>query len=322
MNFYGRIIGKGYYRAAYFRDVGLIQSLPTREQFLAGCSHMRLGYALAVRARPLARQLFNPQAFRRAAMTEADAAAITLATTKNSAGRLHAVSTATDAPSLAEIRDDRLNGLTGIDRLLAQMNEIDVLRACLSHTVVPMAAIAGMGFQIDVSHIANHLLIAPHPCEQAVWDIQMIQAEPGGLDLLARRVEEARRARTLRGKILRTVGTRRVKRAHRFELVRTVGADGRTRYVDAALVDEGEVLVEPAQWDAWYDHVLDTVELARKFVYLERDRSVDAYPAPTVPRFLERCSMLRPADIEFFRNRNPLVNFPEIGWPRDGGATS
>jgi hypothetical protein len=317
VKFYERVIGKGYYRAIYFFEKGLIARLPTREQFLVGCSHMRLAYAISVRSRPLLRQLFNRNAFRRAGLTEAEADRITLAATKNSAGRLHAVSTASDDPHRAPRPEERYAKLDRVDRLLAAANEVDVLRAGLMHTVVPMAAIAGMGFQIDASHIANHLLIAPHPCEQAVWDIQLLQADEGGLDLLASRTEEARRARTLRGRILRILGTHRVKRGHRFELVRVVGDDGRARYVDAALVDSGRVLVEPEQWDRWYDHVLETVELARKDVYLDRKVEVGAYPAPTVPRFLDRCAMLRTSDYEFFKNRNPLMNFPEIGWPRE-----
>lgn len=316
MRFFQRILGKGYYRAIYFYEHGLISKLPTKQQFVVGCSHMRLSHVLAGRSKPLLRQLISVQAFRPAGATEPHASGSTTEGAQSSAGRLFATNPRSDERSGSSLAKDRFHGLEGIDELLARMNEIDFFRASLTHALVPMATLAGMGFQIDASHIANHLLCAPHPCEEGVWDLQVLQSEPGGLDLLASRVEEARRAVTLRGKILRTLGTRRVRRGHRFELVCTRDPSGQVRYMDAALVENGEVLTEPDQWERWYDHVHDTIALARRFIYLDRKGATYPHTGPTVPQFLERCALLEPRDYPFFKDRDPLATFPEIGWPR------
>jgi hypothetical protein len=312
----GKWRDKGYHRAVWCYEQGLISKLPSRAQFDAGCAHMRLGRAIVTRSRPLLRQLLNKQAFRPAGMTVPDAAEISLEATKNSAGRLHRVSGAETELKAQELRADRFEGLGAVDRIIARMNEIDVLRASLVHTIVPCASYAGLGFMIDASYIANHLLYAPHPCEQAVWDLQLLQPESGGLELFEQRIEEAREAKTLRGKILRTLGTRRVARGHRFELVRTTDATGQVRYVDAATVEGGEIVLTPDDWDRWYDHVHDTITRARDFQYLSRPDPESHYAAPTVPGFLECCAELQPGDFEFFKSENPMGVFPEIDWPR------
>ena len=196
----------------------------------------------------------------------------------------------------------------------------DVLRAILVECVTPETLFAGLGFRIWSSTRCNHLLLAPHPCEKAVWDIQLLQADPGGFELLERRVEEAREARTLRGKVLRTLGTRRLSGAHRFELVRQTDPEtGEVRYADAKMVDSGEVVLSERDWQRWYDHVLDTIDRARRFDYLvrEQDNPLQPYPAPTVIRFLRFAALIEPKHFAFFKNRDLQEAHPEIHWPPD-----
>ena len=182
-----------------------------------------------------------------------------------------------------------------------------------------MNFLSALGFQLSSSQIVNHLLLAPHPCEQAVWDIQLLQSAPGGLELLEQRVEEARKALTWRGKILNTLGTYRVRRAHRFELARTTDPEtGQIGYVDASLADTGELCLDKDAWEQWYDHVLDTVARARNFEYTVRREEVEHqdYSAPHIPGFLRLCASLTDADMEFFRDRTPYRSYAEIDWPR------
>jgi hypothetical protein len=182
-----------------------------------------------------------------------------------------------------------------------------------------VTTLAGLGLRVPPSFIANHLLASPHPCEKAVWDIQLLHAEPGGLELLEARVEEARRAATLRGKLLRTLGTERLSGAHRFELLRrTDPQTGDVRYLDAKLAAPGEeVVIGALAWERWYDHVLETAARARRFDYFVREQRhpLQHYPAPTVIQFLRLAALLEPRLFRFFEDRSILEEHVEIGWP-------
>ncbi len=307
---------EGYHCCEYYYEHGQIPRLPTREQFHAACRFRRLGRVLRTAGGPFLRRLFSKSAFRTAGATASNPKEVKAEATIY---RFQKGAEASDAES-AEDAGTRLAGLSGVDRLLARINEIDVLRAILVECVTPETLFAGLGFRIWSSTRCNHLLLAPHPCEKAVWDIQLLQADPGGFELLERRVEEAREARTLRGKVLRTLGTRRLSGAHRFELVRQTDPEtGEVRYVDAKMVDSGEVVLSERDWQRWYDHVLDTIDRARRFDYLvrEQDNPLQPYPAPTVIRFLRFAALIEPKHFAFFKNRDLQEAHPEIHWPPD-----
>ncbi len=317
---------EGYPKAVFFHEHGMLSVLPSLEQFRSACRSARLLSVIRERAGPFTRRLFSAAAFRRAPGTRADPGAIVAEATIYRFGRAR--------PQRAELDGEltqphaarggsrlETEALPPIDATLARLNEVDALRAVLMHGVVPVATLASLGLRVPPSIIANHLLAAPHPCEKAVWDVQLLHAEPDGLDLLEARVDEARRGRTLRGKILRTLGTRRQSGAHRFELLRRADpTTGEVRYLDAKLAAPGEeVVLGEAAWDRWYDHVLETVARARRFDYLVREQRhpMQHYPAPTLIQFLRLAAMLEPRHFEFFENRSLLLEHPEIGWPPD-----
>jgi hypothetical protein len=296
--------------------------LPSLEQFRAACRSARLARVLRERMGPFTRRLFSAQAFRRAARTSTEPSEVVAEATIYRFREGRPAAPAPIEPRAAA--SEPAEALPPLDALLARMNEIDALRAILMHGVVPVATLAGLGLRVPPAITANHLLAAPHPCEKAVWDIQLLHAEPGGLELLEARVEEARRAKTVLGKLLRTLGTRRLSGAHRFELVRRQDPEsGEVRYVDAKLAEPGEeVVIGAAAWDRWYDHVLETVARARRFDYFVREQRhpLQHYPAPTVIQFLRLAGMLEPRLFRFFENRSVLEEHSEIGWPPDLAA--
>ena len=318
---WGYLPSRGYHRAVYYYENGQLKTLPTREQFRVACRYFRLARVLRYEGMPFVRRLFSRAAFQSMERTGSDPR-----TVKAEATVYRFAKESSEAVDRMEPRPQgqaelpvRLEDLHGMDRVLARLNQIDAVRGLMIHSLTPPALMAGFGFCISSSHIANHLLFAPHPCEKAVWDIQMVQAARGGLDVLEQRVEEARRSRTLRGKMLRTLGTRRLSGAHRFELVRYTNPEtGEVRYIDAKIAGSGEVVLTESDWERWYDHVQLTIVRARRFEYFVREREDPRqhYPAPTVIRFLKLCAMLEPEDYGFFEDRNIQDEYPEIGWPR------
>ena len=297
----------GWHRVEFYYEHGLIPVMPTPEQFAVGCSHNRLMQELRRKLMPNLRRAFGREAWTRSApVASRPEEVVTGGTMYRSAHgweRRDEVSVHVDADE--EPR-------RGVEALLARLADVDILRAAIIHAVVPEAIVGGLGFRISTSHIVNHLLMSPHPSEHAVWDLQLIQPDPGGLDLFERRLEEARAGRGLRGKTLRSLGTVRGQGGHLYELVRQDDPEtGRVRYVDATTADGGEVLTSRKQWDEWYDHVGETIARARRFEY-EKCK----YPAPSVPEFLNLCAQLTPSDFEYFRDREIFRTHPEIGWPR------
>jgi hypothetical protein len=53
--------------------------------------------------------------------------------------------------------------------------------------VVPWNAIPGSGLTVPLKNLISHVVHAPHPT--ALWDVQIIHADAGGLDQLAREIE-------------------------------------------------------------------------------------------------------------------------------------
>ncbi len=314
-----RTYADGYHKAIYFFENGRIPVLPTHGQFRAACAHQRLSSTVRLKAGPFLRRLFSKESFQRKAETSDNADEVVAGATMR---RFN--------PGAAPLPEDAARRLVNPGELrtadvdperggwLARLLQMDVLRAIAMTAYNPVLVTAGLGFRIPASWNANHLLFSPHPCEHAVWDLQLIQGDPGGLELLERRTEEARKAKSLRGRVLSILGTHRTVGSHRFELVRTVDPDtGWVRYVDATLVEAGSVVTTPEDWNLWYDHMRETIERARRFEYAVRPADQETYyPAPTITRFLELAAQLEPKDFAFFRNRDPFGTYPEISWPR------
>ena len=296
-----------WHRVEFYYEHGLIPVMPTPEQFAAGCSHNRLASELRRKLVPNLKRVFSKEAWIRSAPVSSNPGEVVVGGTMYRSA--HGWERRDDA-TLAVDLDEKFR--PGIESLLARLADVDILRAVIIHAVVPEALTGGLGFQISTSHIVNHLLMSPHPSEHAVWDLQLIQPDPGGLDLFECRLDAARTGRGLRGKALRSLGTVRGQGGHLYELVRYEDPQtGRVSYVDATAAEGGEVLTTRQQWDEWYDHVGETIARARRFEYEDCK-----YPAPSVPEFLNLCAQLTPDDFEFFRDKKIFRSHPEIDWPR------
>jgi hypothetical protein len=77
------------------------------------------------------------------------------------------------------------------------------VRGAYLTVLCPEYLLAGYGVAVGKNLIVNHLLYIPHIDIGATWDLQLLQADPGGLDLLERRLEQARSRRGARGKLCR-----------------------------------------------------------------------------------------------------------------------
>jgi hypothetical protein len=130
----------------------------------------------------------------------------------------------TDNPERVPTRDDATS-YDGLDRALRYWLLMSPLRFALQTAINPYNLVPGTGLTIPTRFLIEHILHTPHP--QPLWDIQVVQADDGGLD----RLEEAVRW-TSQGKSVRA----RINRAL-------------------------------AQRDGYYDDVLDVIAGARRFEY-------------------------------------------------------
>ena len=69
--------------------------------------------------------------------------------------------------------------------------------------VVPWNAIPGTGLTIPAKNLISHVVHAPHPT--ALWDVQIIHADEGGLDQLEREISLAATGRSLKPRIYRAL---------------------------------------------------------------------------------------------------------------------
>jgi hypothetical protein len=69
--------------------------------------------------------------------------------------------------------------------------------------VVPWNAISGTGLTIPLKNLISHVVHAPHPT--ALWDVQIIHADEGGLDQLEREIELAATGSGLKSRIYRAL---------------------------------------------------------------------------------------------------------------------
>jgi hypothetical protein len=69
--------------------------------------------------------------------------------------------------------------------------------------VVPWNAVSGTGLTVPLKNLISHVVHAPHPT--ALWDVQIIHADEGGLDQLEREIELAATGRGLKPRIYRAL---------------------------------------------------------------------------------------------------------------------
>lgn len=117
-------------------------------------------------------------------------------------------SQATEREYKGKANDDNVPGLL-LERVLQTTFQFSPARfvvQCYFNPygwVVPWNAIPGTGLTIPVKNLISHVVHAPHPT--ALWDVQIIHADEGGLDQLEREIKFAATGRSLKPRIYRAL---------------------------------------------------------------------------------------------------------------------
>lgn len=103
------------------------------------------------------------------------------------------------------------NGTNGhhepwLDRTLKTACLISPVRFALMTCYNPWNAIPSTGLTTPLKYLVSHVVHAPHPT--ALWDVQIIHADEGGLDLLSRELQRAKTGRGLTPRIYRALAQR------------------------------------------------------------------------------------------------------------------
>ncbi len=103
------------------------------------------------------------------------------------------------------------NGANGhrepwIDRTLKTACLISPVRFALMTCYNPWNAIPSTGLTTPLKYLVSHVVHAPHPT--ALWDVQIIHADEGGIDLLDRELQRAKTGRGLTPRIYRALAQR------------------------------------------------------------------------------------------------------------------
>jgi hypothetical protein len=92
------------------------------------------------------------------------------------------------------------------DRTLKTACLISPVRFALMTCYNPWNAIPSTGLSTPMKYLVSHVVHAPHPT--ALWDVQIIHADEGGIDLLASEVRRAKTGRGLTPRIYRALAQR------------------------------------------------------------------------------------------------------------------
>ena len=92
------------------------------------------------------------------------------------------------------------------DRTLKNACLISPVRFALMTCYNPWNAIPSTGLSTPMKYLVSHVVHAPHPT--ALWDVQIIHADEGGIDLLAKEVQRAKTGRGLTPRIYRALAQR------------------------------------------------------------------------------------------------------------------
>ena len=250
----------GHHRVRFFHERGLVPVMPTPEQLYVGLTvpkrlHRAIYHGvLRIRARFRDRILVRPVARTGKALYLANSDEI-----------------------LAGRQDEMAAETFDSMRLRGRLLSVPLLRGAALGVLCPEYLLAGFGLQCGRNLIVNHLLYLPHIGVGPTWDLQLIHADPGGLDWLEQRLAIARARDTFRGRL----------------------------YYDVAQAG-GDV-------DGWYDTLEKIIPAARHFEYPNMEEGevtfVEALNrcAALEPHHMEH----------FRANPHKTVmgNHPEIPWP-------
>jgi hypothetical protein len=93
------------------------------------------------------------------------------------------------------------------DRSLERLFLFTPARFAVQALFNPWALVPSSGLNTPRRYLINHILHTNHP-PPAIWDAQIVQADPGGLEELERELERAMRRASLRARVDRALGCR------------------------------------------------------------------------------------------------------------------
>jgi len=93
-----------------------------------------------------------------------------------------------------------------LDRTLKTACMVSPVRFALMTCYNPWNAIPSTGLTTPTKYLVSHVVHAPHPT--ALWDVQIIHADAGGIDLLESEVRRAKQGRGLTPRIYRALAQR------------------------------------------------------------------------------------------------------------------
>jgi hypothetical protein len=94
-----------------------------------------------------------------------------------------------------------------LDRALERLFLFSPARFAAQCAFNPWAAIPSSGLNVPRGFLISHILHTTHP-PPAIWDMQVLHGDEGGLDELAARLERALRGEGLRSRVDRALGCR------------------------------------------------------------------------------------------------------------------
>lgn len=171
----------GYHRVRFYHERGILPVLPTREQMRAGIYSYSAHRVVQFKMKRMVRQLRSRVAIKPMA--------------RQGAGLQ------------VEATGDTFEPYRGYEELgpLGRALATPMVRGIVLSVLCPEYSVGGRGLCVGTHLIVNHLLYLPHVDIGALWDLQLLHPDPGGLDLLEERLEVAATQRGRAGKLYHTV---------------------------------------------------------------------------------------------------------------------
>ena len=110
--------------------------------------------------------------------------------------------------------------LPRLDRFLRWLFLFSPIRLLVQWAYNPFHMSPGSGLDVPQGYIISHLLLAPHP--SALWDVQIIAADHGGLDALELELDRCVAGSSLRARVFRAMSQRDGYYAYLREIIQQV----------------------------------------------------------------------------------------------------
>jgi hypothetical protein len=182
-------------RIEYYVKAGLIPRAPTLEQLTQAFESIRSGVGALGQIRYYAKHplMMFPTERKRAAAR------------RSMAERARETHLAPHRVAVPAVRDEARAPL--VDRALERLFLFSPARFVTQLAFNPWTAVPASGLNVPLPFLISHILQTNHP-PPAIWDMQIVQTEDGGLDELDRRLERAMRRDGVRARVDRALGCR------------------------------------------------------------------------------------------------------------------